>query len=590
MSEFLLFVSMFTCVVILWGVTYIQAASPQIIIDPETKKIYITTGYFQNTWEQQEVITPTTSDNAELTWETVEVEKEVVEPAPQDGLTEFEQALAWMYANGLTKYNDAEAYRPNDWLTREESSKIVGQLYTKLGYDQAAKTIECSFLDADNFDPSLAPHIDKVCKWKLFQGYEGSFFPQQSLTRPQTLAVLIRMFQWKFSNEEKTPWRNDYYLKAQKIGIISDSNAKTFDKAITREEVALYVFRLKNIATNDKLATMAKNAMNQVDNASAMKEELTSDNLSALAGTIDASKDPELQEAVKWMYDNGLTSFDTVQDYRPFEILLREEAAKMLHMFAQIYELNTSYENYMGNECEFADADAINPWLKEHVESVCKLGIFQGKDGMFNPISQTYKADFVAALIKMLEQQSLDETTIPWWKNYFEKAQELGIVGPADAVTFENPITRYEVALFLYRFKVKYQMMRNLNSSRLQNEILSTVPGSAVTWTNWLPQANIYVDINLIKDGNFEIGYIEIMGTRYKVVKTAIETYWEDNYVWYGDLFDLATDEKAGTVSFIMGNWALLEGTIRTDTNSKDYIIEWAPETSSYYTIRQLAP
>jgi len=39
--------------------------------------------------------------------------------------TEFEQALAWMYDNGLTKYNNESDYRANDGLTREEAAKII---------------------------------------------------------------------------------------------------------------------------------------------------------------------------------------------------------------------------------------------------------------------------------------------------------------------------------------------------------------------------------------------------------------------------------------------------------------------------------
>jgi hypothetical protein len=76
----------------------------------------------------------------------------------------------------------------------------------------------------------------------------------------------------------------------------------------------------------------------------------------------------------------------------------------------------------------------------------------------------------------MFEGKNLDETTNPRWKNYFEKAQELGIVSPADLITFENPITRYEAALFLYRFKVKYQMLQNVNTNKTQNEVINTVP------------------------------------------------------------------------------------------------------------------
>jgi len=69
----------------------------------------------------------------------------------------------------------------------------------------------------------------------------------------------------------------------------------------------------------------------------------------------------------------------------------------------------------------------------------------------------------------------LDENVNPWRQNYFNEAQEIGIVVPSDAITFDNPISRYEVALFLYKFNIKYKMLNNLNNERISNEIISTV-------------------------------------------------------------------------------------------------------------------
>jgi hypothetical protein len=48
------------------------------------------------------------------------------------GSSEFSQALTWMYANGLTQYDNASDYRPDDYLTREEAAKIIGQAYETL--------------------------------------------------------------------------------------------------------------------------------------------------------------------------------------------------------------------------------------------------------------------------------------------------------------------------------------------------------------------------------------------------------------------------------------------------------------------------
>jgi len=159
----------------------------------------------------------------------------------------------------------------------------------------------------------------------------------------------------------------------------------------------------------------------------------------------------------------------------------------------------------------------------------------------------------------------------------------MGMVGPADAVTFDNPITRYEVALFLYRFKVKYQILQNLNNNTVQNQVISTVPGSTITGTNTTPQSNVYVDMNLLNNGNFEVGYIEIFGQRYKVVKSSSEKYFTNNFVRYGDIFSLDTETKIGTVSFIVSSLSLIEGTIRIG----DSTFEVLPisNTNAYYRI-----
>lgn len=133
------------------------------------------------------------------------------------------------------------------------------------------------------------------------------------------------------------------------------------------------------------------------------------------------------------------------------------------------------------------------------------------------------------------------------------------MIGPADAVTFDNVITRYEVALFLYRFKVKYQILQNLNNSNIQNQVVSTVPGSITSGTNNTLESNVYVDMNLLQNGNFDVGYIEIFGQRYKIVKSNSVKYVTNNFVRYGNLFTLDKNEKVGTTSFVVGSTSLIE-------------------------------
>jgi len=572
---------------------------PQIVIDPESGQIYVTSWYFQNTWLDEEVeentgfvVNKTGSyENNTETWNIDEStnEEETVVNTWNENLSEFEQAIAWMYANWLTMYADPVEYRPNDLLTREQAAKIIWQLYASLWYSQIQKNSECDFLDKDIFDPTLALHINNVCQWGLFKWAGGKYLAREFLTKPQAMAVLMRMFEWKLSDETRNPRWELYYLKGRRIGIIgADESMWDYDERITRWEIALYVYRLKNIVTNEQLKIMSLNAINQVDweYSNTNFSNLSSD-LSALAGNIDASQDPELQEAVAWMHDNGLTIYNSVQEYKPFEVLTREQASKMIDKFAELFNLKAWNPIAIGNECVFSDIEESSS-LSQYIENVCSYGYLKGWNWLFQPTKTLDKSQFVVALIRMLEGPQ-DETMDPRWTKYFERANSLGIVGPADAVTFDSPITRYEVALFFYRLKIKYQMLQNLNGNSIQNEIVNTVEWSTLTNAQWELEANIYISSNLIEDGNFEIGYVEIFGNRYKVVKTDSVNYFTNWLVWYGDLYDLVEDEKIGTVTFSLTNGIVIDGMVRNNSKNKNYSISKLENTSAYYKIREVS-
>ncbi|MEI7918796.1 MAG: hypothetical protein WCH65_00880 [bacterium] len=74
-----------------------------------------------------------------------------------------------------------------------------------------------------------------------------------------------------------------------------------------------------------------------------------------------------------------------------------------------------------------------------------------------------------------------------------------------------------------------------------------------------MPEANVYVDMNLLQNGNFDVGYIETFGKRYKIVKSNTDKYFTNNFVWYGDIFELDTEDKIGTASFIVSSLSLIE-------------------------------
>ncbi|MFA7298094.1 MAG: S-layer homology domain-containing protein [Candidatus Absconditabacterales bacterium] len=498
--------------------------------------------------------------------------------------TEFQQSLAWMYANGLTKYNNETEYRPEDGLSREEAAKIIGQAYIKLGYNQDTKNTSCGFADSSQVDPTLANFVVDTCKRGIFKGTtDNKFLPTEKLTRPQAMALLVRVFEGKVSNESRTPRWGDYYIKGQALGLTTLNNQTAFDSNITRREIAIYIYRFKNIVSNETIKLMMLNKLNELGTTNQTFDTGTLNNFGSLADSLSINNDPELLAAIRWMNDNGLTNFKTIQEYKPFEILNREQAAKILYNFGEVFKFMGTQNNVTAN-CVFKDVSDIDASLITYVEQVCTYGIMNGSDGYFNPKGTINKSQFIAAIIRFFEGKKLDETTIPRRKAYFEKAQDMGMIGPADAVTFENPITRYEVALFLYRFKVKYQILQNMNNNTIQNQIVSTVPGSIKTGANNMLESNVYVDMNLLQNGNFDVGYIEIFNQRYKIVKSNIKEYFTDNFERFGNIFTLDTEVNTGTTSFIVSDLSLIEGTIRIGESST-FNITPINNTNAYYKI-----
>ena len=565
--------------------TWNNIEEPQILIDPDTKTIYIS-GYV-NTWTTN-TWTINTGDVNTWSIETWDINTWTIVPLTWKNLSfeeEFAAALAWMYANWLTMYNNSGDYRMYDLLTREEAAKIIWQAYNVFGLDTGVvKNNSCTFQDASLFNPTLSAHIANVCQWWLFQWSNWNYMPRDNLTKAQSMAVLIRMIEWKMSYELQTPWREQYYNKWKMIWLTNIENINEFDHDLTRYEIALMVYRMRTIMESSQMKTLALNAMAWIEQnrTGVIDSQTVIDNLWTLVWGIDPSTDPELAEAIYWMHDNWLTIYNTVSDFKPFDIFTREWWAKIFDKFSDMLGLGTS-NNYLPNECNFTDISTLSEESQQHIMNVCKKWLIKWSNWKFNPNENMNKSTFIVALIRMFEWKTLDETTTPRWKNYFEKAEELGLVTAADTTTFDTPISRYEVALFLYKFNVRYKMLNNLNNNRISDQVISTVSGSVLE--NW-KLANIYINTSLLKQWALDLGYIEVMWNRYKIVKSKETSYYSNGFVRYWDIFDIATDEKIGTINFMVMNNYVIEWTLRfTD---KTYKISWVEWTSAYYKITQI--
>lgn len=160
--------------------------------------------------------------------------------------SEINRAILWMYENWLTMYKTPEGFKWYDFLTREQASKFFVVFTKKIMNKEVDDSIEVSFIDTKNADPTLQTYIRESSQLGLFQWVDGKFMPFNKLTRAQGITVFIRSLMWYIAEDWKTRY-SDYYNKADTLSIMKGMwfNYYTLDSVnIKREEIALIMYRI----------------------------------------------------------------------------------------------------------------------------------------------------------------------------------------------------------------------------------------------------------------------------------------------------------------------------------------------------------
>lgn len=508
---------------------------------------------------------------------------------------EFSAALAWMYETHITKYDTQEAYGPFDLLTREQAAKMLGQFFTTyVENPDRLPMSSCQFGDIETADPTLKPYILDVCQFSIFKGSKGSFLPLKVITKAELTATLIRMFSDGKLDETPNPRWLNYFTKAQQLGMTKETNKTLFENPVSRYELALLLYRFKKIYNDEvvaaPIAPVSGNIVVAVSGAAALNNTGLSESLLSLvtAGT-NITDNPEFKETVFWMYDNGLTKFQKAADFLPFEALTREQAAKMLVQYRKLMFPGKAVTTT--NECTFKDLGTADASLKDWIIESCQLNILKGGDGYFLPTKPLSKPEAIAVLLRMFDLPQ-DETSSPRRKNYFTKANELGLINESSQANFDKPITRYEMSTLMYRLRVKNILVQSLNSNTIKNQLITMVTNSNQLITSSGGRARGYILINtyLLGDAGNDYFIIDLFGSKYKIMKNTVHKYYNNQYVRYGDVFTLDGATNVGIANFIVNDTIVLEGMIRPYGDGKPSYILGPTATPPYYLIKETVP
>ena len=130
----------------------------------------------------------------------------------------------------------------------------------------------------------------------------------------------------------------------------------------------------------------------------------------------------DFSTVLDWMYENGLTRYQTEAEFRGDDNITRGEASKFVNEYAMLLWLEKNYD-----QCEFSDIAGYDSTLLPHIAEACAFGLLKGSNGAFMPENNISEAEAITVVVRTL-QWFQDETGTPWYKNYYDMWKEMWMI------------------------------------------------------------------------------------------------------------------------------------------------------------------
>jgi len=166
----------------------------------------------------------------------------------------------------------------------------------------------------------------------------------------------------------------------------------------------------------------------------------------------DSQYREELQKAISWMYDNGMTRYNDPVSFMASSPINREQAAKFFWVLAEtIYEK----EKNESSNCQFSDLLSADSTLQENIVQACQMWLFQWYNGKYDPKTNLTNSQALAVLSRIVNEK-LDESMKPRYRSYYQSGNLWKYVLANWLKIWsiwwaEKQATRWEIAVMIYR-------------------------------------------------------------------------------------------------------------------------------------------
>ncbi len=162
----------------------------------------------------------------------------------------------------------------------------------------------------------------------------------------------------------------------------------------------------------------------------------------------------ELEDAIQRMYKNGLTSYDSIEWFMPFNNITREQASKFFVWLNQfILAIKWGSKETNENKCVFSDISNADRTLISYISKACDSWIIIWSKWKFNPNGKLTKAQALTILIRIINGK-MDESWEIWFEKYYHSAANKGLLDKLDYHLLDldrEDINRGDMAKLIYR-------------------------------------------------------------------------------------------------------------------------------------------
>ena len=220
--------------------------------------------------------------------------------------TRYQEAVDALYALRVVAGTTETAFEPNSQVTRAQMAALVARA---LG-SQAERPESAPFPDVPS-DFWAAPQITLAAQMGIVRGgSDGRFHPNDPVTYPQVVAMLLRALRLESSVLGDYPI--GHVLLARKLGLIDGLDGWALDRAVPRGDVAIMLHRaIFYVALGGTGPTLSQSVFMRAGSVAILPDgEALPPGTTALSAKVQDWAGKELPRSVKWSILSGNATVD----------------------------------------------------------------------------------------------------------------------------------------------------------------------------------------------------------------------------------------------------------------------------------------